>query len=219
RMTRTSWNCATKRRQAGTGALAVSWLGPWRSSLARASASLSPACGSVPSAARISSTSRRQASSRPGTSVAVSATVAGREAGGRAVTGALLPSARAKRLDHPAQRFVGGRAVLRQPVPVGGGERLAQARRVVVPRVARRAGLVPPRVLEASGVHRIEAELVDKLHHLRAGVRRIAGDGQGDAIRRALRPRLLDEVRRVDVVERIDHRAPEVLGDPHALDL
>ena len=45
RMTSTSWNCARNFRQAGTGFSAVSSFRPWRSSRARASASLSPRCG------------------------------------------------------------------------------------------------------------------------------------------------------------------------------
>ena len=60
-MTRTSWNCATKRRQAGTGLSAASSLRPKRPSRVRASSSVNPCRSSDANVATTSPTGRRYA--------------------------------------------------------------------------------------------------------------------------------------------------------------
>src|SRR4051812_32025322 len=44
-------------------------------------------------------------------------------------------------------------------------QRLPHSIRVLVGSVHRRSGLLPPRIIEPSGIDRIEPELVDETHH------------------------------------------------------
>ena len=99
----------------------------------------------------------------------------------------------------------------------GGAQRGARGVGVEVGAVDRRAGLLAPAVVERPGVHAVEAERLDQLEHPALGGLVVAGDGQRDPGRVARRAAELEQVPRLDGVERLDdRRVREVACDPAA---
>src|SRR5690606_40113264 len=83
--------------------------------------------------------------------------------------------------------------------------------------VDRGARLLAPRLVQPTGVDRVEAEFVDEPHDhaLRRVV--IPRHGESDAAGAAARLAAMHEVARLYVVERLDHRPPDLPLDPAAL--
>jgi hypothetical protein len=98
-----------------------------------------------------------------------------------------------------------------------GGQRLSQPLGIQVRRVARRSGLLAPGLIEASGVDRIEAQFVDQPHHRRLLVGIVAGHRERDPALASGGLAELQQVLGLDVVERLDHRIPELVGHPAAV--
>ena len=65
---------------------------------------------------------------------------------------------------------------------VGLGERAPHALAAQVGAIHRRAGLLAPRLIEATGVDAVEAEVVEERDQDRLGARVVAGDRQRDAM-------------------------------------
>src|ERR1700730_17541693 len=87
------------------------------------------------------------------------------------------------------------------PPPVG----------VVILRIDGRPGLLPPRVVEAAGVHGVEADLVDQPHDRGLRVRVVTGDRECDATRAVGTLAEFEQMLRVDVVEGFDHGTAQLL--------
>ena len=80
--------------------------------------------------------------------------------------------------------------------------------------------MLPPRLLDAAGIDRVEPELVDEAQGPSLAL--LAGSPATGSAMRAGVPlwrALLEQTHEVDVVERLDHRPPEPLADPHTLEL
>ena len=109
-------------------------------------------------------------------------------------------------------------AVFGNPAPFGFGERTPESGGVEIPAVGRSTGLLPPGVVQIAGVDRVKAKVIDQAKHRGLGVGRIAGDRESDAARRSLRSAFLEKAPGEDVVERLDHRTPDLLRDPLAVE-
>src|SRR5581483_1298206 len=82
--------------------------------------------------------------------------------------------------------------------------------------VHRRARLLAPGFVQTSGVNGVKAQLVDKLHHGRLRGLDVSGYGKADPVRRPWGPAVVAQVRCINVVEGLDHRAAELLRNPLA---
>jgi hypothetical protein len=98
-------------------------------------------------------------------------------------------------------------AIFGDPAPVSFGERPPESSGVKIAAVSRRSGLLPPGVVQNTGVDRVEAKIVDQAKHSCLGVWRIAGDRESNPPPRASRDALLEKALGEDVVERLDHGA------------
>jgi hypothetical protein len=116
----------------------------------------------------------------------------------------------------PDTSFLFG-AIFGDPAPVGFGESPPESSGFKVLAVSRGSGLLPPGVVEIAGVDGVEAELVDETEHECFGIRRIAGDRESYPPLRSPRDTFLKQAFGVDVVERFDHRTPDLLRDPLAV--
>jgi hypothetical protein len=108
------------------------------------------------------------------------------------------------------------RAPFRRALGLRGGERRARPREIEVGAVHGRSGLLAPRLVEAPRVRDIEAEIVDDLcdDGLRFGI--VARDRKRDASGRPGGLSVLEQMQRLDVVERFDDGAAELTRDPGA---
>src|SRR6476646_2224523 len=79
------------------------------------------------------------------------------------------------------------------------------------------AGLLPPGLVQPSGIDAVKAQFIDELQDNSLGCLVVARNRQGDATGRALRLAEFQEVSGVDVVERLDHRPTQLLRHPLAL--
>src|SRR5204862_1395448 len=116
-----------------------------------------------------------------------------------------------ERRRHPGDTSLLFGAVFGNPAPHSFGERTPESSGFKIPTVSRRSRLLPPGVVQITTVDRVEAKIVDKAKHCCLGVQRIADDRERYPLRRSLRNALLEKALGEDVVERLDHGAPELL--------
>ena len=106
-----------------------------------------------------------------------------------------------------AARHSGVRSLLQSaPSPLG----------VEVRAVNRRAGLLPPGLIQPTGVDAVESEFVDESQHNAFGYVVVARDGQGDAPSAAFRSTELEQMLRNDVIKRLDQWPAQLLLNPQA---
>src|SRR4249920_1649618 len=105
-------------------------------------------------------------------------------------------------------------AVFGDPAPNSFGQRTPESSGFKIPTVSRRSGLLPPGVVQITTVDRVEAKIVDEAKHCCLAVRRIAGDRESDSSLRSPRNTSFEKALGEDVVERLDHRIPDLFRDP-----
>jgi hypothetical protein len=103
------------------------------------------------------------------------------------------------------------------PAPISVGKRATESNGVKIPTASRRAGLLPPGVVQSTTVDRVEAKIVDKAKHRCLGVKRVADDRASYPPLRSAWNTLLKKALGEDVVECLDHGMPDLLRDPLAV--
>ena len=99
----------------------------------------------------------------------------------------------------------------------GGCKCLPRRLGIIIAAICRRSWLLPPRLVQRPGIDRVETRVVHDIHDDLLGPGIIARDGAGESPWRSFRASEFGERVGQDVVEGLDHRAAELLGNPDAL--
>src|SRR3982751_4425841 len=116
-----------------------------------------------------------------------------------------------------AEKFDGTLEFLRRFAFNGGCKPFPRRLGIIIATISGRSWLLPPRLVQRPGIDRVEPGLVHDLHDDLFGPHIIARHGDGKAAGRPFRTAEFGEGVGQDVVERLDHRATELLRSPDAM--
>jgi hypothetical protein len=109
-------------------------------------------------------------------------------------------------------------AVFRDPASISFREGAPESTGSKILAVSRRSWLLPPGIIQITTVDRIEAKIVDEAKHCCLGVQRIAEYRESDPPLRSPRKAFFEKAFGEDVIEGLDHGAPDLLRDPLAIE-